>query len=127
MSVHYSFLLITFVINIIMLATWCVKERAAPGRARAANRGVGGFSVEGRVANPDPTVILPIVPSWYGTTIIVLGIIHIVLAAIVVVQHILNEPFEPIEPVTSPAGLLQFIPRFDVTGAHAHRPAPPFP
>jgi hypothetical protein len=67
-----------------------------------------------RMADPDPTVLLPIVPTWYPTTIIVLGIVHIVLATIICIQHALNEPLEPLHAVQSWQDLNQFVPRFDV-------------
>ena len=94
-NVYGLFLLLTFTINIIMLATW--------------------------EANPDPSVILPIVPSWYPTTIIALGVVHIVLSVVVVMQYVLNEPFPGFIPITTLGDLKHYIPTFEVRGQAERR------
>ena len=65
-TLYQFFLLLTFAINIIIIATW--------------------------EANVDPTIITPVVGDWYNVTIIVLGSIHAFLSLILTIGHFVDNP-----------------------------------
>lgn len=65
---HLMILTLTLGINILILATW--------------------------QADPDPTVIMPVVESWYQPVIYALGAAHILISFLVVSAHFMGHPVQ---------------------------------